>query len=169
MCALDVQRQHLQWEQDWGICSLGIRDWVPWPTRLALSPPGQGMEPCSLFTSQTRIVVSPNCLSDAPWNERGHFQGIWCRKAMDGSCKALPAFIPAWWPSQWALLVIAPAHQALVHKELLYIQPRGLFHIGWFSVTAANAFGTGWHLQTVLVRWISVIYCKRYCQLSSQM
>lgn len=124
------------------ICSLGSRVWVPWPTRLALSPSGQGIEPCSLFSSQAHIVVSPDCLSDTLWNGKGHFQGIWCRNTTNDPCKALPAFIPACGHPSGLCWCLHPAHQALVHKELLYIQPRAFSILG----------GSLWQLQMLLAQ-----------------
>lgn len=74
--------------------------------------------------------------------ENGIFQGIWCRKTMNGPCKSLPAFIPAWCLSQWGTAGVCTLHKALVHKELLCIQPRALFMLG----------GSLWHLQTLLAQ-----------------
>lgn len=42
--------------------------------------------------------------------ENGIFQGIWCRKTMNGPCKSLPAFIPAWCLSQWGTAGICTLH-----------------------------------------------------------
>lgn len=42
--------------------------------------------------------------------ENGIFQGIWCRKTMNGPCESLPAFIPAWCLSQWGTAGVCTLH-----------------------------------------------------------
>lgn len=70
--------------------------------------------------------------------------------------------------SSGTLLVFAPCTWGLGAQGAALLSAKGPVHIGWFSVTSANTFGTGWHLQTVLVWCISVMHCQRYCKLSSQ-